>query len=207
MGLERLVSILQCKRSNYDTDLFRPIMNKIYEITDKIIYDKASIEIVRAYRIVADHLRSLLVCIGDGIRFSNKGNGSVLRKIYRRAQYYCCYIFDRPTLLEDLVESRIMDNNFVDYFQELNEKTNIDAILDELKSERSKFDKTLNRGVKTLLKIAKVGNTISGEDMGRLYETHGLPAVLTKEIAIDMGITIFDVGGYVEYMKHHKSLS
>lgn len=201
MGFERIVSVLQGKRSNYDTDIFQPIINKIYELTsdDIELYEETKNEqLLKGYRIVADHLRCLIVCISDGVKFSNNGRDYILRKVYRRAQYYCNYLFGNEFLLQQLLETEIVQKELCDYFDIYDTK----KIFDQLEEERLKFNKTLKSGVKQINKIVKRTNTFTGDDMGKLYETFGFPPILTSEICKERGIEI-NMEEFEKHMKEH----
>ncbi|ORZ17358.1 mitochondrial and cytoplasmic alanine-tRNA ligase Ala1 [Absidia repens] len=181
LGLERLVSILQNKYSNYDTDVFGLLFDRIKALTGARGYtgklgDEDIDGVDTAYRVVADHIRTLTFAITDGGVPSNDGRGYVLRRILRRVD----------TLVEQMGET----------FPELLTKVDeVKAILDE---EEAAFAKTLDRGEKLFeqyLDAAKnrQTKTLSGVDVWRLYDTYGFPVDLTRVMAEENGVTIDDV--------------
>ncbi|KAJ3181566.1 Alanine--tRNA ligase [Gaertneriomyces sp. JEL0708] len=198
MGLERLVSILQNKRSNYDTDAFTGIFTAIQKLTGARPYsglvgadDKDGID--TAYRVVADHIRTLAFAISDGGVPSNEGRGYVLRRIIRRAARYVRNKFNTPI---DGFFSRLADTVIAemgDAFPELKARVaDLKEILDE---EEKSFAKTLDRGEKLFSQYvdkAKSENskTLNGADVWRLYDTYGFPVDLTRLMAEEIGITV-----------------
>ncbi|KAI8332267.1 alanyl-tRNA synthetase [Chlamydoabsidia padenii] len=198
LGLERLVSILQDKYSNYDTDVFTPIFDKIKELTGARDYaGKLGEEDVdgvdTAYRVVADHIRTLTFAITDGGVPSNEGRGYVLRRILRRGARYVRKYFDTPigNFFSSLVDTLVQQMG--DAFPELLTKVDeVKAILDE---EEVAFAKTLDRGEKLFenyLAAAKErgSKTLSGTDVWRLYDTYGFPVDLTRVMAEENGMSV-----------------
>ncbi|KAI9319073.1 alanyl-tRNA synthetase [Dichotomocladium elegans] len=198
LGLERLVSIMQNVYSNYDTDVFGPIFAKIQEITHARSYTgKLGAEDVdgvdTAYRVVADHIRTLTFAISDGGVPSNEGRGYVLRRILRRGARYARKYFNYPigNFFSQLVDTLIEEMG--DAFPELKKKSDdVKAILDE---EEVAFAKTLDRGEKMFesykTKTQQSGSkTLSGADVWRLYDTYGFPVDLTRVMAEENGLTV-----------------
>ncbi|ORX62144.1 alanyl-tRNA synthetase [Hesseltinella vesiculosa] len=198
MGLERLVSVLQDKPSNYDTDVFMPLFDKIKELTGARDYagklgkeDADGID--TAYRVVADHIRTLTFAITDGGVPSNEGRGYVLRRILRRGCRYVRKYFNVPIghFFSSLVDTLV--DHMGDAFPELHTKVeDVKAILDE---EEVAFAKTLDRGEKLFEEYMSAtkerGSTIlSGNDVWRLYDTYGFPTDLTQVMAEENGFTI-----------------
>lgn len=200
MGYERLVSALQNKDSNYATDIFTPLFNKIQEVTgarpytDK--YGKDDVDgIDTAYRVVADHIRLLTFAISDGAVPNNEGRGYVTRRVLRRGVRYARKYFQTeigsffskilPALVEQMGEQ----------FPEIAKKQqDVSEILDE---EEEAFAKTLDRGEKQFEKFAAIAvkngsMKLSGSDVWRLYDTFGFPEDLTKLMAEERGITMDD---------------
>jgi alanyl-tRNA synthetase len=196
MGYERLVSVLQDKKSNYDTDVFYPLFAKIQEVTDARPYtDKYGKDDVdgidTAYRVIADHIRLLTFAISDGGVPNNEGRGYVVRRVLRRGSRYARKYFNAeigsffskilPALIEQMGEQ----------FPEIVKKQNdVKEILDE---EEEAFARTLDRGEKMFEKYAahaiKTGTKkLSGADVWRLYDTFGFPADLTKIMAEERGL-------------------
>ncbi|OLL23947.1 Alanine--tRNA ligase [Neolecta irregularis DAH-3] len=202
MGFERLVSVLQDVSSNYDTDVFAPLFDKIQEITGARPYQgklgKDDIDgLDTAYRVVADHIRTLLFAIADGGVPNNDGRGYVLRRVLRRGARYVRKKFNYPighffsTLAPTLVEQ--MSDMFPELAQKLDDAK---EILDE---EEASFSKTLDRGEKMFeqyITKAKISNSsvVDGADIWRLYETFGFPVDLTQLMAEENGLTIDQIG-------------
>ncbi|KAF7721005.1 Alanine--tRNA ligase [Apophysomyces ossiformis] len=200
MGLERLVSILQNKYSNYDTDVFMPIFAKIQELTGARPYEgKLGAEdtdgIDTAYRVVADHIRTLAFAISDGGVPSNEGRGYVLRRILRRGARYVRKYFNVPigNFFSSLIDTLV--DQMGSFYAELTSRIDdVKAILDE---EEAAFAKTLDRGEKMFenyLEKARASNTkvLSGSDVWRLYDTYGFPVDLTHIMAEEKGVSVND---------------
>ncbi len=184
-GLERLCSVMQGARTNYDTDLFRPIIAKTEEISG-IKYENQ-----RAFRVIADHVRTITFAVADGAVMSNEGRGYVLRRVLRRASKYAKSLgIEKPFMAElvDVVIS-IMDP----FYPYLHEKA---AIIKEIiSSEEEKFLATLAAGEKRFEAIAaKSKKVISGVDAFTLYDTYGFPIELTKEYALEHQLTVDEEG-------------
>ncbi|CAO3587193.1 unnamed protein product [Absidia cylindrospora] len=198
LGLERLVSILQNKYSNYDTDIFGPLFDRIKALTGARDYtgklgDEDTDGVDTAYRVVADHIRTLTFAITDGGIPSNEGRGYVLRRILRRGARYTRKYFNTPigSFFSSLVDTLV--EQMGETFPELLTKVDtVKAILDE---EEAAFAKTLDRGEKLFehyLGAAKDrgSKTLSGADVWRLYDTYGFPVDLTRVMAEENGVTI-----------------
>ncbi|KAG8906935.1 Alanine--tRNA ligase [Tulasnella sp. 403] len=198
MGFERLVSVLQDKRSNYDTDVFTPIFTKISEMTGARPYSgkfgkEDEGEIDTAYRVVADHVRTLVFALSDGGVPNKDGRGYVLRRILRRGARYARKKFGVPigsffsTLMPVVIEQ------LGGFFPELTKKTaDIKEILDE---EELSFSRTLDRGEKLFEVYASRAKEsglkeLNGADVWKLYDTFGFPVDLTRLMAeeLDLGI-------------------
>ncbi|GAA5871803.1 hypothetical protein JCM16303_000869 [Sporobolomyces ruberrimus] len=198
MGFERLVSVLQDKRSNYDTDVFLPLFAKIQELTGAREYTgklgKEDVDgIDTAYRVVADHVRTLTFAICDGGVPSNVGRGYVLRRVLRRGARYVRKKFGTPigTFFSSLVPTLI--DQMGGFFPEITNKyADLKEILDE---EEESFSRTLDRGEKLFeqyVQSAKSSNStsLSGSEVWRLYDTYGFPVDLTMLMAEEAGLTI-----------------
>lgn len=198
LGLERLVSILQNKYSNYDTDCFTPLFDKIKELTGARDYtgllgEEDADGIDTAYRVVGDHIRTLTFAISDGGVPSNEGRGYVLRRILRRGARYVRKYFNVPigTFFSSLVDTLI--EQMREAYPELAKKAaDVKAILDE---EEVAFSKTLDRGEKLfeayMNKTKESGSTVlSGDDVWRLYDTYGFPVDLTRIMAEENGLEV-----------------
>ncbi|KAF3905529.1 hypothetical protein AA313_de0202619 [Arthrobotrys entomopaga] len=202
MGFERLVSILQDKPSNYDTDVFAPLFAKIQEVSGVRPYSGKfgkddTDQIDTAYRVIADHLRTLAFGLADDGRPSNEGRGYVLRRIIRRGARYARRkmgveigsFFSKllPTLVDQMSP----------VFPEL--KTNQENVKRYLDDEEKAFAKTLDKGEKLFEGLAQTaldgGNKIlSGDDVWKLYDTFGFPIDLTRIMAEELGLTIDEPG-------------
>ncbi|NWS41279.1 SYAC protein, partial [Probosciger aterrimus] len=206
MGLERLVSVLQNKMSNYDTDLFLPYFEAIQKGTGARPYmgqvgaeDADGIDM--AYRVLADHARTITLALSDGGRPDNTGRGYVLRRILRRAVRYSHEKLNAPkgffaTLVDVVVQS------LGDAFPEL--KKDPDMVKDIINEEEDQFLKTLSRGRRILdRKIQSLGDskTIPGDTAWLLYDTYGFPADLTALIAEEKGLVV-DMEGFEEERKN-----
>lgn len=202
MGFERLVSILQNKSSNYDTDVFCPIFDKIREITGVRPYTgKFGAEDVdgidTAYRVIADHVRTLTFAICDGGVPNNEGRGYVLRRILRRGSRYVRKYMNYPigSFFQQLVDVVIEQNKEI--FPEIVKgAVDLKEILNE---EELSFAKTLDRGEKLFEQYAIIASktpeqTLSGKDVWRLYDTYGFPVDLTRLMAEEAGLKIDEPG-------------
>lgn len=198
MGFERLVSALQDKRSNYDTDVFAPLFARIQELTGRRAYEgKFGSEDVdgidTAYRVVADHVRTLTFALADGGVPNNDGRGYVLRRILRRGARYVRKYFDVPigTFFSSLAPTLI--EQVGDMFPEL--AKNQQDIFEILNEEEDSFARTLDRGEKLFEQYAARARQnnltkLDGKDVWRLYDTFGFPVDLTRLMAEEAGLTI-----------------
>ncbi|CAK9440079.1 uncharacterized protein LODBEIA_P41790 [Lodderomyces beijingensis] len=202
MGFERLVSVLQNKSSNYDTDVFLPIFEKIRDITGVRPYTgKFGFEdtdgIDTAYRVIADHVRTLTFAICDGGVPNNEGRGYVLRRILRRGARYVRKYMNYPigSFFSQLVDVVIDQNKAI--FPEISSgAADLKEILNE---EELSFAKTLDRGEKLFEQYAIIASktpeqTLSGKDVWRLYDTYGFPVDLTRLMAEEAGLKIDEEG-------------
>ncbi|KAM7354100.1 alanine--tRNA ligase, cytoplasmic isoform 2-T3 [Cochliomyia hominivorax] len=211
MGFERLVSIIQDKRSNYDTDIFVPLLEAIQIGTGCPPYkgrvgddDIGGIDM--AYRVLADHARTITIALADGGTPDNTGRGYVLRRILRRAVRYAIENLNaKPGFFATLVYTVI--NLLGDAFPELSKDPQY--IVDIINEEEQQFLKTLNRGRNLLNRtIAKLGdsNIIPGDVVWRLYDTYGFPVDLTQLMAEEKGLKI-DIEGYEKAKQNSYILS
>lgn len=200
MGFERLVSVLQDKSSNYDTDVFTPLFQTIQQMTGAREYrgafgedDKDGVD--TAYRVVADHVRTLTFAIADGGVPNNVGRGYVVRRILRRGARYARKYLN--TEIGDFF-SRIVPTlvaQMGDMFPEIKKKES--DVKEILNDEEVSFAKTLDRGESMFEKYAQQCKTknskdLSGADVWRLYDTYGFPVDLTKLMAEERGLQIND---------------
>jgi len=184
MGFERIVAVLQNKKSNYETDVFTPLINKIVEISNM---DKSNKEAVVASQVIADHIRTLTFAIADGATPGNEGRGYVLRRILRRAARYGRKINLTKPFLYTLVD--VLVETMGDVFYEI--KANKNNVVKIIKAEEESFNRTLDRGIELFESIAsKTEKIISGDDVFKLYDTFGFPVDLTNIMAEEKGLSI-----------------
>ena len=203
MGFERLARVIQKKESNYDTDIFKPIIGEIEKISG-ISYgfdEKSDI----AIRVIADHLRAVSFCIADGQIPSNTGAGYVVRRILRRAIRYA-YTFlniEKPFIFK-LVN--VLSNQFKDSFNEINkQKSHIQSIIEQ---EEKSFLRTLSQGINRLNIIINKSNSkqIDAKDVFELYDTYGFPADLTELILNEHNRT-FDQSDFNLFLEEQRKRS
>ncbi|WKZ69339.1 MAG: alanine--tRNA ligase [Melioribacteraceae bacterium] len=201
MGFERVCAVLQKKSSNYDTDVFTPIIDAIAKLS-KVEYKNEKDQI--AMRVIADHVRTLTFAIADGATPGNEGRGYVLRRILRRAARYGRNINLKEPFIYKLVDTVV--NNMGYYFTELkDQKANVKKII---KAEEESFNKTLDRGIELFDEISKKTNVnseklISGDDAFKLYDTFGFPLDLTMVMAREKGFSV-DEKRFNELMNQQK---
>ncbi len=190
-GLERLTMTLQGVDNIYDTDLLKPIIEAIrkngsYEINEKNI---------RAERIVADHTRASVFLTADGVEFSNKDRGYVLRKLFRRAIFLADSLGIKHFGLKAIAEA-VVSNYPENIYPEL--KINENRIFGLLEREEARFRKSLAEGLKEFNKLAE----ISGKDAFTLYSSYGFPLELTEELVKERGLNIDKKEFQAEFKKH-----
>lgn len=200
MGFERIVRVINNKKSNYDTDVFRPIINEITKITGAD-YKGDNISSINA---IADHVRALTFAICDGAIPSNEGRGYVLRRILRRASRLARKINYHNPILFLLVDSVV--KYFADVFPELFEKK--DFIKNIIKSEEESFNLTLDRGLDLFNEIyERIKNNqkkiFPGEEAFKLYDTYGFPIDLTQLMVREYGFEV-DMKKFDEEMGKQK---
>ena len=180
-GLERICCIIQGTETNFETDLFMPIIKEAEKYSE-VKYENNK----TAYRVISDHIRSCVFALADGAIFSNEGRGYVLRRLLRRAMRYGRKIgFNKP-FLYNLVDITIKNmQDFYPYLITKKEKLE-KTILDE----ENKFLRTLNSGEDVLNEMIKKNGKLTGADAFKLYDTFGFPFELTEEIALENGLSI-----------------
>lgn len=194
MGFERLCMALQNKKSNYDTDVFQPIIKKTCEIVGKTYGENEETDI--ALRVIADHVRTVSFSIAEAQLPSNNKAGYVIRRILRRATLYGYRFLNmNEPFIYRLVD--VMVDTFGGYFEELEKEKKL--IKHVIKEEENAFLRTLSNGLKLIDDIileakSKNLNTIEGEVAFKLYDTFGFPLDLTELIARNLGMTIDNVG-------------
>jgi alanyl-tRNA synthetase len=205
MGFERICAVLQNKNSNYDTDVFMPLINKIVELSGKKydggLTDPDSI----AMRVIADHTRTLSFAIADGAMPGNEGRGYVLRRILRRGCRFARNLGFHEPVIYKLVE--VLIDSMGDVFPELvSQRSTIERVI---KGEEESFLVTLDRGIEIFENLAKSipsGGKVSGSDAFQLYDTFGFPLDLTELLAREKGIGI-DTDGFTKNMDAQKERS
>ena len=204
MGFERLVRVIQSKDSNYDTDIFTPLLEKVEALSNKKYGRTDSREDI-AMRVIVDHIRAISLSIADGQIPSNTGAGYVIRRILRRAiRFGYTYLeFETPFMFK-LVG--VLSNQFKDIFPEiLAQQSYIENVIRE---EESSFFKTLSIGVKLFQEKAQhsANKMISGKDAFELYDTFGFPIDLTRLMAREMDMDI-DESGFETELEIQKNRS
>ena len=206
MGLERTTAILQGKNSAFDTELFTPIIQSVENIVG-LTYGGADNENDKAFRIIADHIRTAVFLLGDekGVCPSNLGQGYILRRIIRRAMRYARQLGQEKVFLASPAHT-VLEVYGEAYPVLLQNK---DTILKELQAEEERFLLTLQRGEKEFFKVKKAledkqETIISGEDAFHLYDTYGFPREVTIEIAKEYGLTIDEKGFDVAFAIHQE---
>ena len=203
MGFERLCMVLQGKNSNYDTDVFTPLIREIETLTNAIYGKTETTD--RAIRVIADHLRTVYFAIADGQLPTNTGAGYVIRRILRRAiRYGFTFLSQKEPFIHQLVEtlSQQMGKAFPELPREQQLAFNV------IREEENSFLKTLDQGLlllESILKNAK-SKTVEGSKAFELYDTFGFPFDLTALIASERGFTV-DEKGFEKAMEVQKSRS
>ena len=204
MGLERMVSIVQNAPTNFETDLFLPIIKQVEDLSGHFQYgDNAQTDI--SFKVIADHIRALSFAIGDGALPSNEGRGYVLRRLLRRAVMHGKKLGIDEAFLYKLVPTvgHIMES----YYPEILEQQ--DFIEKVVKNEEERFHETINEGLEILTELLEKvkkehGDTLAGSDIFKLYDTYGFPVELTEEVAEDEGLKV-DHAGFEQEMEAQRT--
>lgn len=190
MGLERMVSIIQGGETNYDTDLFLPMIHFMEKLSGKT-YRAGNLDQDTAFKVVADHIRTVTFAVSDGALPSNEGRGYILRRLIRRSVRYAKKLgIEKPFMFELVpVVAEIMEAYYP------NVKENIPFVQKVIKSEEERFHETLNGGLEILAEVIRAekengSDTINGRDAFKLYDTFGFPIELTEEYAADENMKI-----------------
>ena len=203
MGFERLCMVLQDKQSNYDTDVFTPLINNLEQITNKNYGKNEETDI--ALRVISDHVRAVSFAIADGQLPSNTGAGYVIRRILRRAiRYGFTFLNQHEPFIYRLIPT--LRKNMGDTFPELIKQA--DLITNVIKEEEQSFLHTLEQGLNLLEDLIKNsdGKTIAGEKAFELFDTYGFPKDLTALILSERHMT-FDESGFTKEMNRQKERS
>ena len=206
-GLERLAAVLQNKKSNYDTDLFMPIIEGISEVTGCKYTSELNNKTDNAFRVVSDHIRSLVFAITDGATPSNEGRGYVIRRILRRASRYGRQLGMHEPFMYKLVP--VVAEAMGGAFGEIKERAEFVSTV--IESEEAAFGRTLDRGIEIFNGAAKRAvksdaDMISGEDAFALYDTYGFPLDLTQLMARERGLKV-DNAKFDELMEKQRERS
>ncbi|ERH55768.1 alanine--tRNA ligase [Bacillus sp. EKM208B] len=203
MGLERMVSVIQDVPTNFDTDLFMPIIEATERISGDVYGKDAAKD--TAFKVIADHIRTVAFAVSDGALPSNEGRGYVLRRLLRRAVRYAKTIgISRPFMYELVpTVAGIMDA----FYPEVKEKQ--EFIAKVIKTEEERFHETLNEGLAILSDVIKKekekgSGIISGKDVFKLYDTYGFPVELTEEYAEDEQMKVDHKGFEAEMEKQRE---
>ncbi len=198
MGFERICAVLQNKTSNYDTDVFTPLLKQVAGMSGKTYGDDLQTDI--AMRVIADHIRAVSFSIADGASPSNEGRGFVIRRILRRAVRYG---WDRLGLKKPFMFQLVpvLADQFKNVFPELNAQ--ISYVQNVIKAEENSFLRTLGQGIELFEQMTEGKNKITGADAFKLHDTYGFPIDLTQLMAREKGIGV-DLEGFDELMNEQK---
>ena len=201
MGLERMASISQDVRTNYETDLFMPIIHEVESISGKKYLTQEDYDV--AFKVIADHIRTISFAIADGALPANEGRGYVLRRLLRRAVRFSQSLDIHEPFMYRLVD--IVADIMEPYYPNVKEKA--DFIKRVVKSEEQRFHETLEEGMSILnnliSKAKSQTNEISGEDAFKLYDTYGFPVELTEEMAAQEDLSV-DMAGFETEMSKQR---
>jgi alanyl-tRNA synthetase len=202
MGLERMCSVIQDVPTNFDTDLFMPIIRATERISGQQYRQSSELDI--AFKVIADHVRTVTFAVGDGALPSNEGRGYVLRRLLRRAVRYAKQLHIHRPFMFELVP--VVAEIMVDFYPEVKDKT--EFIQKVIKNEEERFHETLNDGLAILSSVIrsqkeKNESIIPGADVFRLYDTYGFPVELTEEYAEEEGMKL-DYDGFESEMNNQR---
>lgn len=205
LGVERVTAILEGYTDNYKSSVWRDVISKIEEISGLSYEDKKN---ARAMRIIADHIRAVVMIAGDdaGIKPSNTDQGYILRRLIRRIIRYAKKLnIDINSDWEQTLATMIIEK-YSKYYSEL--ERNKDVILQVLKDEKVKFNRTLEKGLREFEKETRniEGKEINKDIAFRLYDTYGFPIELTEELAKENGLTV-DTEGFKQKFAEHQEKS
>ena len=202
MGYERIVSVLEGVNDNYKSSIWKDVISKIESLTNVKYEDNPE-----SMRIIADHLRTAVFISGDnsGIKPSNTDQGYILRRLIRRAIRHAKKLNIDINSNWDIEIASIIINNYKKYYDELSKNEHV--IYDVLTSEKNKFGRTLEKGLKEFEKIISNTNDVLNKDLAfKLYDTYGFPIELTTELCNEKGIKV-DVDGFKEKFREHQEKS
>jgi len=203
MGLERIASVIQEAPTNFETDLFMPVIEKVEELTE-VDYETAD-DLKQSFKVIADHIRAVSFAIADGALPSNEGRGYVLRRLIRRSVMHGRKLDINESFLAELVP--VVADMMGDFYQNVVDQK--DFIIKVIQQEEDRFHETLTEGLEHLLQIfeelsAQGEERLSGENAFLLYDTFGFPVELTEEYAAERGFSIDHEGFQVEMGKQRE---
>ena len=197
-GLERIACVLQGTNTNFETDLFKPII----EETEKLCGKRYEGELEMSFRVIADHIRACCFALADGESFSNEGRGYVLRRLLRRAMRYGQKLGFFEPFLYKLV--KVVIDVMKPFYPYLIEKQ--EYLEKMINAEEKKFIKTLQQGENIFYSLIDGKKELSGKDAFKLYDTYGFPIELTEEMCQDKGVGI-DIDGFNTCLEEQKELA
>jgi alanyl-tRNA synthetase len=205
MGLERVTAVLQGVISNYETDLFTPLIKRAAELTGtplaKELGKEAKVKSAASLRVIADHSRAATFLISDGVLPSNEGRGYVLRKIIRRAITHGRLLGQTRPFLHEMVFA--VRDLMLDAYPEL--KDTADRVEKTVQVEETRFAHTLDVGLEKLEELLKKSkDTLAGAEAFKLYDTFGMPLDFMQDAARDLGVA-FDQAGFDHAMEEQKT--
>jgi len=199
MGLERVVAIKEGVINNYDSSLFKPLIDKITEVVGRQPID----DTVASYRVIADHLRSTTFLLAQGVNFDKEGRGYVLRRIMRRAIRHGYLLGVREPFMHRLVDTLVAQMG--DHYDYLPKRA--DAVKRAMKMEEERFFETIEAGIKLFAQeLERTTDTFSGEVAFKLYDTYGFPLDLTQDMLREKGIDL-DLETFEAKMAQQKAQS
>lgn len=199
MGVERTTAILEGVNDNYQSSIWTPIIKKIEELSLKSYQENE-----KAMRIIADHIRSIVMIAGDEAKIypSNKDQGYILRRLIRRMIRYAKQLGMDLNSDYECVLAKIIIDQYKNYYSEL--EKNQDHILNILSDEKIKFSRTLEKGLKEFEKVTINQNNIDGLTAFHLYDTYGFPIELTVELANELNLKVDEEGFYTFFKEHQE---
>jgi len=199
MGLERVVAIKEGVFNNYDSSLFKPLIEKITEVVGK----EPTKDNIASYRVIADHLRSTTFLLAQGVNFDKEGRGYVLRRIMRRAIRHGYLLGMREPFIYRLVDT--LANQMGEHYRYLIDRA--EAVKSAMKIEEERFFDTIESGIKLFEEeLKKTDKVFSGEVAFKLYDTYGFPLDLTQDMLREKGIEL-DIEGFEEKMAQQRAKS
>ncbi|UJF15028.1 alanine--tRNA ligase [Jeotgalibaca sp. MA1X17-3] len=204
MGLERVVSIVQDAPTNFETDLFMPIIKKIETLSDGTLYGQDKLTDV-SFKVIADHIRAVSFAIGDRALPSNEGRGYILRRLIRRSVMHGQRLGIKRLFLNQLVP--VVADIMKEFYPEV--KKEQDFIIKVVSNEEQRFQETIHEGQEILQEVfekmsAEKETILKGKDAFKLYDTYGFPLELTEEYAEEKGFTV-DEDGFNEEMQSQRN--